>query len=361
MYTSFEIKNFKCFEHLELEDLARVNLISGKNNVGKTTLLEALYHHSGAYNPRLLLDLMRLRGWTQFKVELSSSSTAPWDSFFRDFDTQRQIVLTNRDSVRRGAITRLRFVPEPDDAAIPAGEQRSLIEGMESDITSNEAPLALEQVREEGEKIDRCWLMFRDGEFRVKPSPPRPPFTAVFVGARIRVVHKYLAERFSRIEVEGRHESFVRSLRSIEPTLQRLAVVVSGEVAMIHGDVGLGRLVPLADMGGGIVGLTDLLLAISQAENGMVLVDEIENGLHHSVMGKVWKAIGDAAREFSVQVFATTHSDECIKAAMEAYKAEQADDLFRFHRLERVKGEIRALSYDQEALSGALDIGLEVR
>ena len=93
----------------------------------------------------------------------------------------------------------------------------------------------------------------------------------------------------------------------------------------------------------------------------MVLADEIENGLHHSVMEKVWKAIGDTAREFNVQVFATTHSDECIKAAMEAYKAEQADDSFRFYRLERTKGNGRAVSYDQEALSGALDIGLEVR
>ena len=130
---------------------------------------------------------------------------------------------------------------------------------------------------------------------------------------------------------------------------------------MIHGDVGLRRLVPLADMGGGIVGLTNLLLAITQAENGMVLADEIENGLHHSVMEKVWKAIGDTAREFDVQVFATTHNDECIRAALGAYKAEQADDLFRFYRLERIKGEIRALIYDQEALNGALDIGLEVR
>jgi len=361
MYSSFEIKSFRCFERLKLENLARINLIAGKNNVGKTSLLEALYHHSGAYNPRLLLDLMGLRGWAQLKVELSSGSTTPWDSFFNDYDTHKQIVLTDRDGTRRGAITTLRFVLEPDDATIAAEEQRSLIEGLGSDITSNEVRLALEQVRKEGEKIDRSWIVFRDGEFRVKPSPPRPPFTAVFVGARIGIVHKELAQRFSRIEVDSRHASFVPALRSIEPGLQRLAVVVSGEVAMIHGDVGLRRLVPLADMGGGIVGLTNLLLAISRAENGMVLVDEIENGLHHSVMQKVWKTIGDTARQFNVQVFATTHSDECINAAIEVYRTEQADDVFRFHRLERVKGETRALSYDQEALSGALDIGLELR
>jgi AAA15 family ATPase/GTPase len=57
MYTSFEITNFRCFDHLKLDNLARVNLIAGKNNVGKTALLEALFVHCGAYNPELAVRL----------------------------------------------------------------------------------------------------------------------------------------------------------------------------------------------------------------------------------------------------------------------------------------------------------------
>lgn len=60
--TSFTVENFRCFKKLTIEPLERINLIGGTNNVGKTTLLEAIYLHFGINNVELPLMLNENRG-----------------------------------------------------------------------------------------------------------------------------------------------------------------------------------------------------------------------------------------------------------------------------------------------------------
>ena len=113
-------------------------------------------------------------------------------------------------------------------------------------------------------------------------------------------------------------------------------------------------------MGEGIARLTSIVLAIGNSSNGVVLVDEIENGFHHSVLHKVWRVIGEAARRFNTQVFATTHSMECIVAAHRAFVEGGTYD-FGLHRLERIDKIIQDVSYPQEVLEAAIEMSLEVR
>ena len=81
----------------------------------------------------------------------------------------------------------------------------------------------------------------------------------------------------------------------------------TAEGSFIYADIGLGEMLDLRIMGDGLVHLTSILLHIASAAGGIVLIDEIENGLHHSIMHKVWRAIAAAARQFNTQVIATTH------------------------------------------------------
>ena len=91
-----------------------------------------------------------------------------------------------------------------------------------------------------------------------------------------------------------------------------------------------------------------------------MLVDEIESGLHHSVLTKVWRAIGEAARRSDTQIFATTHSWECIRAAHEAFLESGTYD-FRLHRLDRVNDNIKAVTYNEKTLDTSVEMNLEVR
>jgi AAA15 family ATPase/GTPase len=103
-----------------------------------------------------------------------------------------------------------------------------------------------------------------------------------------------------------------------------------------------------------------IVLAIANAPGGVVLIDEVENGLHHSVLVKVWQAIADAAERADAQVFATTHSYECIQAAHKAFHEHRPSDL-RLFRLDRVDSEIRVAAFNETTLETSIDMSLEVR
>ncbi len=168
------------------------------------------------------------------------------------------------------------------------------------------------------------------------------------------------AERFSNLERVGRQNEVLETLCRLEPRLKRLTLLVVEREPIIHGDIGMSELVPLPLMGEGMGRLLSIILAIANAKGGTILIDEIENGLHYSVLTDVWKAITDAARRADVQIFATTHSLECIRAAHEAFESSEKYD-FRYHRLERIKDEIRAVTYDQENLAISDEMNLEMR
>ena len=101
-------------------------------------------------------------------------------------------------------------------------------------------------------------------------------------------------------------------------------------------------------------------MEIANVKNGIVFIDEIENGIHHSIMEKIWTGIAEAARRFNTQVVATTHSRECIASAYSAFNRSERYD-FLFHRLERGNGTIEAKTYDKETLEAAIETGFEVR
>ena len=119
---------------------------------------------------------------------------------------------------------------------------------------------------------------------------------------------------------------------------------------------------PISSMGEGMRRIFSLLLAIATAENGIVLVDEIENGLHHSIHVDVWRAIAEAASAYNVQIFATTHSYEMIRAAHEAFQGREPFD-FRLYRLgrNRDKNDIRVVSYNKEILNATIENNFEMR
>ncbi len=360
MYQSFKVSNFRCFRELTIADLERVNLIAGVNNVGKTALLEALFLHCGAYNPDLTLRLNAFRGIDVMKVEFLPWAESPWDSLFSEFDTSQRVELVGENKATGRRLLRLKVIRQPEELA----KIRQFIE--HAPDTPEDVPLSLEvapvlelEYEEKGYR-GKYHMIFEKKGPRTSPIPKPPPFPAFFQAARVRTPLAVDAERFGKLEIIGQQDALLKALQIIEPRLRRLAVVVSSGVPILHGDIGLGRLAPLPVMGEGMVRLASLVLHIGNASNGVVLVDEIENGLHHSILTNVWRAIGEVAREFNTQVFATTHSRECIVEAHEAFAKSECYD-FRLHRLERIRGTIHAVTYDREALAAAIEAGLEVR
>jgi hypothetical protein len=285
-----------------------------------------------------------------------------WDWLFYEKRVNEPIRLESKTDrrLRRSLEIRLAESSKSEVAATAATESSSGA-ALPGSFTTRSRPLDLVlEYRDSEKQVGTSRITFTPpGRLQLTTAKLAPYPLGVYLPANLRVSGED-AERFSKLEAVGRQDELLPVLRLLEPRLRRLAVLVTGGLPIIHGDIGIGTLVPLPLMGEGLGRMLSLLLAIASAPDGTVLVDEIENGLHHSVMNGVWEALGAAARRYDVQVFATTHSYECIQAAQDVF-ASQAPYDFRLHRLERVDGDIQVITYDEEALGAAVKAELEVR
>ena len=358
MFTSISIKNFRCFKDLSIDSLERVNLVAGANNVGKTVVLEAIFLLIGATNISLVAKISAFRGVEEFKGDVTSVRDMLWRPLFSNLDSNATIEISGALNTSRQHKVELEMVAGTS-ARLALGNDSAREAGPRTDGLAGQM-MRLHYTDPMGETRVTEMLIDEKG-VRVEPVPSEPPFPGFFLASRRRTTPQEDAERFGRLEemVQGPY-NLLETLKIVEPRLKRLTTIFRAGVPMIYGDIGLGRMLPLPLMGDGLGRLTSILLAIVNAPHGVVLVDEVENGLHHTIMDKVWQAIGDAARRSDTQIFATTHSFDCIRAAHQAFEAGGTYD-FRLHRLERTDDTIEAVTYDQEVLAAAMRADMEVR
>ena len=358
MYRSFSIKNFRCFDELTVEGMGRINLIAGKNNVGKTALLEALWVHSWPINPDRALHLDTARGI------LPADSNSVFDNLFLHFNGDSLIELCARgdwgNEARRLEIS-TQEIQRVQHPLIDNGDNQ-----MDSQSFASPRQLVMSYFDETNkETTSKGWV-----EERVdQPSrrtiiadvvPPTPAQRATFLFADTRSSIRRDSGLYSRLEIKGEQNGILEILQEIEPRLSRLAVVSTEQAPSIYADISLGRLIPIQLMGAGMSHILSLALAIASNPGGIVLVDEIESGIHYTVMEKVWRAIGAFARSYDVQLFATTHSHHCIQSACIAFEADENDGL-RLFRIQRSNdGKYRAVKYDRERLKAAFGFGFGV-
>jgi hypothetical protein len=372
MYKSFEIRNFRGFRELKFDNLAQINLFTGKNNVGKTALLEAIFLHGGAYNPALTLKLNAFRG-----IELTDLTVVNWiehplSSFFYQFDVSSDIELSGTDTITGHRSLRLRPIRQPKLEESIQGNVSVLNESNilqynseESGkvLSTSEATIILELEYKGTGKPIYYRMIIDKNVIRIDPLPPALPFQTFFLSAQTRIGFSEQTRLYGNLEIHIKENKILETLRIIEPRLKRIASIAVAGGSMLHGDIGIGRLVPLPIMGGGMDRLVDIALHIANAPNGVILIDEIENGLHHSVMTNVWKAVAFAAKDSNTQIFATTHSWECVLSAHEAFESSETyDSDFQLHRLDRLNDdEIKVVTYNKRSLTAAIKAGLEVR
>ncbi len=355
MLRKFSVRNFRCLRELDIEPLARVNLIVGENNVGKTALLEALYLSLNPGNPDATLRVNHSRGVRGNQADI-------WDElgwlFYRK-QTLAGIELLCKDEGSRMSALRIRLAepkerllvaPDADDAGqidvdmLTALAQSSLLKLEYTDYTGQE-------------HAAHAQLLLGGISSSSVIGPPSGRAVLVLKNPRFSEEH---ARRYSSLVEAGREEELLPSLQALDPRIRRLELLYRANKPMLYADIGNGQLVPLLYMGEGLGYVLSWQLAVMTAKDGTVLIDEFENGLHYRALLNAWKAVGAAARQSNVQVFATTHSWECVTAAQNAF-AESGDDEFRLHRLERRDGDIVAITYDQEQLATSIELNFEVR
>jgi len=357
MITDVLIRNFKCFKSLTVPELGRITLISGRNNVGKTALLEALFLFLDMRNPGVTTSQYGRRG-----VEsISGSFEAIWNPMFRNLDPDKEIFISlsiNGSQKQVKFKFNREFVPPTPYTVQP--EERQI-------YTDEEHTTLAVDVEFSGKSSEKYILHnFLDPNTnrltlvsKTKPSTISLP-PASFLASKKHNPTNEIAKQFSNLAQQDRENEAVDFLKIIESRLEGLKIITEGAISAVHGKLkGIPRTIPINFMGEGMEKLLSLIVAIVHSPNRIIFLDEMENGLHYSVLPKVWEALGKALSKYDCQLITTTHSRECIHAAHEGL-SEMAED-FRYIRLHRKGEDVFAKLSNYEMIGTAIRTNMEVR
>lgn len=396
MLSNLRIKNFRMLEDFEVPKLGRVNLVVGKNNCGKSTVLEALRVYAGRAHPNLLQTILlehdeflspaRLDGVEEDESSwLAVKHLFPHREFPRE-DNKSIEVMSNNETLLR--FEHLFYYVRTEEEKDKDGDliQRRIREVVNKSDTSNnrDQPLRSTVRVNFGESSSRSEWLDLDEEsprrFLSRPyrtwriSDELPPVRCSHIPTQF-VPPEMLADLWDATTLSPNEAFVLKALQIIEPKVQGLAFVKDPN-AMPRSPrtrdarVAIVKLeseempVSLNSMGDGMLRVLQLILAVFPARGGMLLIDEFENGLHYSVQEEVWKMIFMLAKELDIQVFATTHSLDCIESFTKvALGSPDNGVLFKMSRskLTSDNGKIIATVYDEEALKTVTASDLEVR
>ena len=376
---SLEIRNFRLFHHLIIERLGRVNLFVGKNNVGKTSLLEALWIYADSGNPNLLNKSISARH-ENFQIPFGTANisgdathTAP---AIRHLYTNSPAIIpgeklctqigSSTDRTKTVELSLGWYLPDID------ADSKRYIPYSENGEHSVTSQIALRLQTYYGDNTNgksgynyRYDLQKEQLEFYFIQSTN---ITSIFVSSSGFDLSS-TASGWDHVVITDLEDDVLSALQIIEPEIERLNFISSHHNR--NGTNGEGRIpfvrlmsrdgwIPLRSLGEGINRILDISVALVNARNGFLLIDEIENGLHYSIQADLWRLLLRVARRLNVQVFATTHNWDCVEAfQLAASEIEQSDGMLI--RLQKRGEEIVPILFDESRLSIAVREDIEIR
>lgn len=355
---SLVINNYKNFENLALENLANVNLIVGKNNVGKSTLLEVISIVAANGDVNWIKELLEMRGES---VRFSSSventiekEIERFVSLYHNRDKERffyspiEIQITDSlvSEVLALKLVKYTVTTETDDSGLERSVRRFLNETGEQDIENANARIGFLSLV--GDK--KSLYTFGTGRLLRPVTDKRFPFEYVRTN---QISSDKNPGLFDRLALTSNEKYIIKALQIIEPRIdalnylkddvplyprrdERVPVVVLSDSSKRY---------RLSSMGDGINRVLTIILALLNCKDGVLLIDEFENGLHHSVQSQLWKIIFELSKELNIQVFATTHSEDAIKSFSENAEKNQNGKIIR---LENHHNYIRVVEYQEK-------------
>jgi predicted ATP-dependent endonuclease of OLD family len=376
MLNSFLIKNFRLFEMLTIEHLGRLNLIVGRNNSGKSAFLEAVELYVSNASTQVVINLVTNRQETwkgQPQVENESIGINPVRHLFHN----HALPSLGDEGITLGTVNSEGEQLHIDIAAYQVGRDesgvinRKLIE-KPGELPQDLSDLEFALITRENGKSRRILRLDKELDREADIYRRNVALLGTSQSYNVEVVptknmtDERLATLWDQINLTGLDEEAISGLKLLDPTITGIAFVEGTDRRLRNQRIpivkknGLSETLPLKSMGDGMTRLFHITVALVNARNGILLIDEFENGLHWSVQPKIWKTVFRLAEKLNVQVFATTHSRDCIVSFEAAWK--ESEQLGAFFRLGvSSSGNVTATPYTCETLSDAIETDVEIR
>ena len=344
MFNKIEIERFRGIRYASIEGFKQINLFFGKNNCGKSSLLESLFLASGLSNPLLPIHVNFMRGYN--KARLNDLKLD-----FYNLDSSIPIHIRMENEEKRDLKINL-FEQNQNNVSLSANDTNILSNveegkyGLRFDFKINDKNFESQLRFDSANSTDATRIISKQyvESLRCTYLSPKYDFSASIQGLK-----NILQNKDEHFIVEG--------LKLIEPRVKDF-IFTDKEMLV---DVGLAKRIPVNMMGDGARKIVSLLTAVYDCKDGALLIDEISNGFHHSIMCSLWQVLINAAIKNNTQLFITTHDVDSIKGLRDAALESHKDIVATFKLLKTNDDELRAYHYSLESLDYSINQEIEVR
>lgn len=367
MLESLSVKNFRNFRRLEIEPLSRVNLIVGKNNSGKSNLLDAISIYAAAADLNWIAQVLERHELLQKNLGrdrdfvLMGDGVDVYSSLFFNWNksdtNENQIVIeaVDHENTKKHVEMRIvRLINQPN--AVNGTTIKVLEENEQSELPVFRGFRTFSS-------IHKHKMLIFDGATHFSLYPEMQFFVPFcYVSTRIqRIAESNESQLWGNISISSLKSIVLDALKMVDDRIidfnyiarERMESLLVPYVRL----KGSETPTPLHSLGDGVLRVLSIVLNLISAKNGLLLIDEFENGLHYTVQEPLWRTIFQIAEELNVQVFATTHSEDCLRAFNDVLLSDVSGQVIN---LAKIKDDIECSIYKawhlEEALAGEMEV-----
>jgi len=321
---NIEIKDFKLFKDFKAEGFGRVNLIGGKNNVGKTAFMEACYINISSFSIDLMANAISFINFARYKLRYICRQISPLNLDM--LDTQQNLEKTQILNINSNC-------------------KKSFFQ-----VKKGEGQIEYEFIIDDKKTIINKNLL----SYTLHPTTEKP---TIFID-NFGYLDEDLELIYKLIQFLEAESIISKLIHDFEPDIKEFKVFSDG-VARCKNKK--NNFLDLNEFGDGIKKYISIICSINIARDGYLFIDEIENGIHYTNLDKLWEIILTVSKEQSVQVFATTHSKECIESYARVAK-KLGDEDVKFLSLYKNKAdELKSMTLNYQDIQDRIELGLDNR
>ena len=378
MISALIIENYRGFEKFSMDEVKRINLIVGGNNIGKTSVLEAIMLVISKGDPQTIWKIISGRG------EIVNYGGIPHGVIQPEISVRH---LFHRHEVKLGSAFKIGATMIQTNKTVKTVEvDFKIIEAKPEDNQILYASLQNDVMDTFGPKIA---LSITRSDIKNSLLPPIPLSSQgtlkqntlqtlvnmnfkQFPNEDGQAVFQYipttsltgqeLISMWNSVALTTEEKHVVEALRSLDDKIEQVAAISSPVVFTQFGQKtgfivkmrDLESPVPIGSLGEGTWRMLVLAIALVKSKDAILLIDEIDIGLHFKALSSMWEMIVSASNRLNIQLFATTHNNDCIKALAMLKESE-----ISIQRIESFDGS--AVNYSADEIKVATRRNIEVR
>lgn len=342
-FKDIEIRNFRGFDHLKIDNLSKVNMFVGANNVGKTSILEAAFMLSGMHNPQMPA---RINFWRNQNSTLDATRY-----LFHNIDFSNKPLLSAHTllGTRKLTIYPTLFL---DNESATSAVGHAAIKSLNIDFCS-------QKDGEEEKKYHTMLYTDNNGMMQQQiDSSYAEPMSCLFISSDKNDTNAL--NNFVTLVKRGKRQTVVEALQAFDPNIETIEALPDGLYLQMKN---LKELLPMGMAGDGVRHVLNIISSIATENYNVVIIDEIDTGLHYSAHKAMWNAILSFVAKHDVQLFVTTHNLECLqglKNVLETHENYQALSAVYNVACTKKNG-YQAYRYSYPELKEAINNEIEIR